>query len=236
MNTKDFNENRVYIDHNNKHWGMPRLRKGVYCEKDYYSIKTRKILVIGEGEISISIMNFINVTFDDSEASGMCEFNASENVYLNLFTISDIDKSVCDFIMENYDVVLINAFDNVVSTAIRDDNGNLSRDDRGSIIYDENRDGNGLDVAYELIKICPDLKDRLALISSQDDYEFFKLSKQENDERVCFFENSNPVIHHLTYLAPSLDYALLTFLNNDPRACKKTKNHFITPTLDHYLC
>ena len=235
MNTKDYNENRMlrYINLSQSRSKSPRI--GIYWEKDYDAC-SGKILVIGEEQNSISIMNFINVTFKDFEASGMGEFSARENVYLNLFTLSDIDKSVCDFIMENYDVVLINAFHHVVSTAIRDANGKLLRDDRGSIIYDVNRDGNGLDVAYELIKICPDLKDRLALIYSQDEYEDFKSSKQENDERISFLENSNPIIHHLNYFGPYLDDEIIKFFGTDPRACKKTKNHFLIRSLENYLC
>jgi hypothetical protein len=156
-----------------------------------------------------------------------------ENTNLNLFNLCDIDDDLCNFILENFDILLIKAFDNVISTALRDNNGNILTNDRGETIYDENYDGYGLDVAYKLVELCPELKDRLAILTSYDEYSMLKTDKP-NDKRIKFLEETKPLMYHPYTINRNKElYRQIAMLfHKDSRNVRKTKieNYFDEPS------
>ena len=198
---------------------------------NYMDPMVRRVLIIAENVQFESLKELLSSKRRYLHIYGLKCF--WENTNLNLFNLCDIDDDLCNFILENFDILLIKAFDNVISTALRDNNGNILTNDRGETIYDENYDGYGLDVAYKLVELCPELKDRLAILTSYDEYSMLKTDKP-NDKRIKFLEETKPLMynHYSTTRDNEITRVIQKLFHDDPRNVRKTKieNYFDEPS------
>ena len=148
----------------------------------------------------------------ESQYGETIRFNglAIGNPHLKIFNLANV-KDWGYELMDIADVILIWAFDEVIGNAVCDDKGKAIHYD-GRFICEPNTDGIGLDLAMELVKGCPEIKDRIILIAEKDEYYCWK-NLNTNDPRLEFLDIMKPMI----YPMENWEQNFKEMLNCDPR-------------------